>query len=166
MAKRSISFHALNLKQFTTHCDAQSTKNIDGINPDTLRGYVLSLQETHNTGGIHAAFRTLQVFINWLAFEDVMPLEWKDPIKKIKAPKNVLPPLEPVALDDVNSLLTVSNERDKSIFLFLLVSGLRASELISLNIADIDFNIGAVMVRKGKGNKQRVVFIGKRVNVL
>jgi len=163
LAKRSISFYALNLKLFTSYCDSKGIKIIDNISPDLLRRYIMMLQETHNMGGVHAAFRTLRVFFNWLAFEDVMPPEWKNPIKKVKSPRNVLPPLEPVALDDINSLLAVSNERDTSIFLFLLDSGVRAGELININLEDIDFSIGAVVIKRGKGGKQRVIFIGKRV---
>jgi integrase/recombinase XerD len=163
LVKRSISFYALHLRQFASYCDKQSICEIKDITPDLLRQYILLLQETHNSGGVHASFRTLRTFFNWLTFEEIMPPEWKNPIKKIHAPHNVLPPLEPVSLDDINSLLEISNERDKCIFLFLLDSGVRASELTSLNIADIEFSIGACLVKHGKGNKQRVVFIGKRV---
>ena len=53
-------------------------------------------------------------------------------------------------------------QRDKALFLFLADSGLRASELCSLNMADIHLLTGAVNVEHGKGNKRRVTYIGQR----
>jgi len=76
-------------------------------------------------------------------------------------------PLEPVSLDTVALMLkhckanTFTGDRDKAILLFLLDTGVRASELLSLNITDINQTTGEVLVRQGKGNKPRYVYIGK-----
>ena len=53
----------------------------------------------------------------------------------------------------------VTRRRDASLVLFLLNTGLRLSELISLRIGDIQLSErkGSVSVQKGKGNKQRTV---------
>ena len=42
----------------------------------------------------------------------------------------------------------------------LLDTGLRASELLGLQVGDFDVHSGRLMVEKGKGGKQRVVFLG------
>ena len=44
----------------------------------------------------------------------------------------------------------------------LLDTGLRATELTGLDLADFDFTTGALNVRKGKGGKSRVVFLGQK----
>jgi site-specific recombinase XerD len=46
--------------------------------------------------------------------------------------------------------------------LCLLDTGARAREFLALNLGDVDFVSGAVDIRKGKGNKSRTVFIGKK----
>ncbi len=51
--------------------------------------------------------------------------------------------------------------RDRAIVETLYSSGLRVSELCGLNWRDIDEEIGMVMVRQGKGNKDRLVPIGE-----
>jgi len=56
--------------------------------------------------------------------------------------------------------------RDRAIILTLLDTGLRASELCSLRIGDVDLKSGKVIVRHGvggrsKGGKGRTVFMGK-----
>ena len=51
--------------------------------------------------------------------------------------------------------------RDRAIFETLYSSGLRVGELVGLNWRDIDEELGMVMVRAGKGNKDRLVPLGE-----
>jgi site-specific recombinase XerD len=99
--------------------------------------------------------------------EEVMAPDWKNPMLKVKAPKVVLDPLEPISIQDVQTLIITCQrgdfigERDRSLFLFLLDTGARAREACNMNIKDLDLNTGAVMIRYGKGGKTRMVFIGR-----
>ncbi len=64
---------------------------------------------------------------------------------------------------DVKALLDAClSGRDKAIVLFLLDTGLRASEFVALNLGDVDMASGAVMVRQGKGGKDRQVYLGAK----
>jgi site-specific recombinase XerD len=97
-----------------------------------------------------------------------MAPDWKNPMLKVKAPKVVLDPLEPISIQDVRSLISTCQrgdligERDRAIFLFLLDTGARAREACNMNVKDVDLNTGAVMIRYGKGGKTRMVFIGRK----
>jgi integrase/recombinase XerD len=50
--------------------------------------------------------------------------------------------------------------RDRAIMLVLLDSGLRASELCALKLADYERKRGQIIIQRGKGDKKRIVFIG------
>lgn len=50
--------------------------------------------------------------------------------------------------------------RDRAIVLFLLDTGVRAQELCSLVVGDVDMKSGAAQVRRGKGDKGRTVYLG------
>jgi integrase/recombinase XerD len=50
--------------------------------------------------------------------------------------------------------------RDRAIMLVLLDSGLRASELCALTLADYERKRGQLTIRHGKGDKTRIVYIG------
>ncbi len=52
---------------------------------------------------------------------------------------------------------TLLGARNRAIILFLLDTGLRASELTNLNVADVDFEGGRARILHGKGKKQRVI---------
>lgn len=53
-------------------------------------------------------------------------------------------------------------DRNRAIITLFLLSGLRSNELRMLDVADVDFEEMTVMVRFGKGGKQRVVPLHRR----
>jgi len=58
---------------------------------------------------------------------------------------------------------TLIGLRDYTIIGLLWSTGLRSSELCELDRQDIDLREGSLMVRKGKGGKQRQVFFNKKM---
>lgn len=56
---------------------------------------------------------------------------------------------------------TLIKLRSKAILRLFLNSGLRSSELINLQVADIDWPSGKLFVRQGKNKKDRVLWIGE-----
>lgn len=53
-------------------------------------------------------------------------------------------------------------DRDKTIILTLLSTGIRASELCDIRLADVNMTNNSIKITHGKGNKERYVFFGKR----
>ncbi|MCX6786853.1 MAG: tyrosine-type recombinase/integrase [Candidatus Kaiserbacteria bacterium] len=87
------------------------------------------------------------------------------------------PVVEPFTQKEVESLLAACErkqtwktatagdqphtERDKAIVYLLLDTGLRASELCAIRLTDLDLNTNSITV-VGKGDKKRIVHVGKR----
>lgn len=62
-----------------------------------------------------------------------------------------------ISEEQVFSMLkSISNLKHKLIVSLLYSSGLRMNELLSLRIKDIDFQENTILIRKGKGNKDRI----------
>lgn len=59
--------------------------------------------------------------------------------------------------------LKIKKVRDKAIVLTLCGAGLRASELVSLDVGDIDVTNGKLTVKQGKGRKYRAIYLPKAV---
>jgi integrase/recombinase XerD len=53
--------------------------------------------------------------------------------------------------------------RDRCIFELLYMTGMRLGELLNLNVDDVDFSQEEVLIRQGKGRKDRIVPLGKVV---
>ena len=166
LAKGTVEFYRDKLREWVTYFDSQEIKFISQINPNNLRDFLILLEERgHNSGGIHAFYRSMKTFLRW--YWDEMDLETKNPISKVKAPRLTEEPLEGISKEDFALLVSQCKrnnfygERDRAILLFLVETGVRASELCSINIEDVNFADSSILVRQGKGRKPRFVFFGK-----
>jgi integrase/recombinase XerD len=168
LAVGTIRFYRQKIKLFCDFCESQVVTQISQITPTMLRQFLLWLEETdHNDGGRHAAYRTLRAFLYWYE-DEVEPDGWKNPIRKVKAPKVALEPLDPVPIGVVSKMVkmcprgTFTGDRDAAILLCLLDTGARATEFLGVNLEDINQARGDILIRQGKGRKSRTVYIGKK----
>lgn len=83
-------------------------------------------------------------------------LQWLDGIVRAKRPKRL-----PTVLrrNEVGSLLSLLQGRSQLIGRLLYGTGMRLMESLRLRVKDIDFGYGQVVVRSGKGNKDRVTIL-------
>lgn len=133
----------------------------DEITPQLIRSYLRDLAERQYTAWtVHDYGRALRAWLRFLIAEDLLTT---DPLRNvtIPAPGKAIGPA--FTRDDVRKLLAAAtNARDKTLLLFLVDSGVRASELCALAVPDVDLATGAVLVRRGKGGKPRTTYIGAR----
>jgi len=166
MAKGTISFYNEKLRHFTDYCESQAVKSVIEITPALIREYLLFLESRHNPGGIHAHYRALRTFLFWWE-EETEPENWKNPIRKVRAPKLVIEPIEGVSLETVRQLVKAckrgafTGDRDIAILFCLFDTGARASEFLDLNLEDVNQARGEILIRKGKGRKPRCVYTGR-----
>lgn len=166
LTKKTQDFYRSNLQIFIDWLDTQAVKSIDQLTADTLRRFFVAMSEKHKAGGVHAFYRTVRVFLRWYAAE-FEPEGWRDPLRKVRAPKVDVEPLEAVPLEDIRAMLDTckrgkfTDERDRAILLFLLDTGIRAGELLALDRQDVDMLTGDVLIRKSKSRKPRTVFLGR-----
>ncbi|HZK50565.1 MAG TPA: tyrosine recombinase [Actinomycetota bacterium] len=88
-----------------------------------------------------------------------------DPTGRIGSPKQPKSLPKAIRLDEVESLLggpaeDLLGRRDGAILETLYGAGLRISELVGLDVDDVDLDASAVLVRAGKGSKSRRVPLG------
>ena len=125
---------------------------------------------------------SLSAFFTWASQE----FDFTSPMKGVPAPKFTQAQVDVYTKEEIEALLKACEycreaqtdqrrkftmrrptaRRDRAIILTLLDTGLRASELCSLRIGDVDLKSGKVIVRHGvgggsKGGKGRIVYMGK-----
>jgi integrase/recombinase XerD len=131
---------------------------------------------------IRNIYVTFSAFFRWAKDEFDIP----SPMGNVPAPKTTSPEIIPLSKEEIERLIKVCDScdeaktdlrrkftmrrptarRDRAIVLTLLDTGLRATELCSLLIGNVDLNTGKVSVMHGvrggaKGSKGRTVFLGK-----
>lgn len=159
----TIKYYQGELEKFTNYLRSIDILQFDQLQPVHIRQYLIGLSTHRNPGGCHAAFRAIRVFIRWYAFEIDDP-SYERLIKKVTPPKVATKPIQGITMDQLKDLLATCDHsfiglRDKAILITMIDTGLRANELLSLDIDDIDFKTGSVLVRNGKGGDDRIVFL-------
>jgi integrase/recombinase XerD len=163
----TIRFYRGYFRLLVAFCESQAITQITQLTPNDIRQFILWLEQTgHNKGGCHAAFRTLRAFLYWWE-DETEPEGWRNPIKKVHAPKVAIQPLEPAEISDIRAMISTCSDdlfgaRDKAILLALIDTGARASEFLNINLDDMNIATGAILIRAGKGGKPRTVFLGKK----
>ena len=129
-----------------------------------IRGYLAFLHKKNKKVTIARKLSAVRSFFRFLLKHGVI---LDNPLDLILTPKQVkaIPVYLPV--DDIFRLLdsiktdTLAGIRNRAIFETLYSSGIRVSELEGLNVFDVDFSRCLIRVI-GKGNKERIVPIGKK----
>ena len=90
----------------------------------------------------------------------------RDPTGKVGTPRKPRPIPKAISIEEVERLLDQPGRdllgiRDRAILEVLYGSGVRISELVALDVDDLDIDLGSVLVRSGKGGKGRVVPVGR-----
>ena len=68
---------------------------------------------------------------------------------------------ERLALLKVPNKRYVTGHRNLVMLHLMLNAGLRASEVLKLQVKDVDLNAGKLMIREGKGKKDRAVWLNE-----
>ena len=174
-AIKTVSWYRDCLFRFVKHLDDD---RLPSFTLENARSFIASLQEqenkwvghprNHEQEGklsaftIHGYVRALKVFSSWL-FEEGYTTQ--NLLLKLKKPKLPEPMIEVLTDEELEKIMSVVNPncflgaRLHIIVLLLLDTGLRASELCGLKMADVDLNRGILKVC-GKGNKERIVPFG------
>lgn len=113
------------------------------------------------------AFTTpIRAWFKWLARQNHIlynpAFELELPRVEKRLPRHILNVKEAEAVLAVPDLATDLGLRDRAILEVLYSTGIRRMELIGLKCHDVDAERGTIMVRQGKGKKDRMIPIGQR----
>lgn len=165
------------LKEIVAFLKALAVTRIEQLDHDALMQYREELAWRLTPKATPLAPRSqaellghLRAFCRWLVAQDWLV---SDPSKKIPNPKKPqqLPKaiLEPREIDKILAqpdVTTALGYRDRVILELLYATAMRREETAHLLLEDIDTESGYVVIRQGKGRKDRVVPIGQQVCLL
>lgn len=142
-----------------------SLETVSKITLDDIHSFLFYLTNTYNSKAATRARKvsSIRVFFNYLC--NKAGLIEKNPAQNLETPKLDKRIPKYLTLDDSKKLLDAVNdmddrnkERDYAIITLFLNCGMRLSELVGINIKDINFNDQKLNVI-GKGNKERTIYL-------
>ena len=99
----------------------------------------------------------LSAFFRWMTREELIHKDPMDVVCPIKYEDEVRKPFSDIEIDNLRD--SCETTRERAIVEVLLSSGVRVSELSSMDVTDIDTTTLTVHVRHGKGGKERITYI-------
>ena len=117
---------------------------------------------------VNCYVRSLRIFFSWLVSEEIIEINPFDRVKIPRPPRKVMPTFSVLQIQqllDAMDTSTAEGYRNYVIILTLLDTGLRVSELCGLLRSNLRLEDGILKVM-GKGNKERLIPIGKEVQRL
>jgi integrase/recombinase XerC len=151
-------------KGFLQFLLAHKITALDAVTRQTLRDYMYYLmQQGVAKSSIANKLSAIRSFYRYLQREGIVQ---KNPIEEVSSPKldkrlpNILTSDEITRLLETPDTTKPAGQRDRAILEMLYAAGLRVSEIVCLNLGDIDFSTREIRVI-GKGNKERIVLMGE-----
>lgn len=167
--ERNVSIHTLrsylkDIEDFQNFIMSDGIENIEDIAYLNVRKYLALLSsKNYSRKTISRKLSSMRTFYRYLIRENYIEI---NPFQMVSTPKieKKLPIF--LYINEMNELLNAPDvksplgNRDRAIMEVLYASGMRVSELVSLNIDSIDFLTETALVF-GKGSKERYVSLGQ-----
>jgi tyrosine recombinase XerC len=158
----TILNYRLDLEGFIQFIDQTPVEKVEYL---LLRSYLAKLRnENFKARSLARKLASLRSFYKFLHREGLIK---SNPAVLVMSPKldRRLPKFiseeEMARFIEAPSLKNIAGKRDRAILEILYSSGIRVSELVGLNVADVDL-FGNIMKVSGKGKKERLLPIGRK----
>ncbi|MBU7007703.1 site-specific tyrosine recombinase XerD [Phosphitispora fastidiosa] len=163
LADNTLDSYNRDLKQFMAFLENEKVDDVQQATRHVIMSYMLFLQKRGRaTATVSRHLAALKSFYHFLLREKYIE---KDPTANLESPKleKKLPRI--LTVNEVENLLSQprgiepTGLRDKAMLELLYATGIRVSELISLDINHINLEMGYIRCF-GKGSKERIVPVG------
>ncbi len=161
LSDNSLAAYSADLSRFNSFF--HNTPGVPGV--EELRAYLDHLYQQKLSGrSIARHLTTLRNFYGFLLREGIIAA---DPTEQLRSPRQWQTIPKFLNLGDIEKLIQAPDDarptgiRDRAMLELLFATGLRVSELCRLGVGDLD-NRYAVLRTMGKGNKQRLVPVGRK----
>jgi len=172
-SEATVRSRTVYLRYFSEWCEDRSLFRPSEITKPVLERYQRSLYVYRKDNGEpltirsqHARLVPVRAFFKWLCRQNYMlynpASELELPRLEKRLPKHILSHQEAETILNLPDVTEPFGLRDRAILEVLYSTGLRRMEIAALKMHDLDADRGTLMVRLGKGKKDRMIPIGER----
>lgn len=157
----TLSAYMADIQEFESFIKERG-KVLERVGNADVAAYMMDLnRQGRSNSTLNRKLSSVRSFYQFMRFDGRMT---QDPTFNIKPPKVLRKEIEYLTEEEIGRLLEAPDDsirgiRDKALFEVMYATGLRATEICKLKLADINFRIGFINVSSDK--KPRVVPIGR-----
>lgn len=166
-ADNTIAAYRNDLTQFLRYLEQQEKQSAwADVDRDTIISYVLNLKEREYTSSTVARkVAAIKSFFHYLVAEKLIA---DDPTATLDSPKVKKRLPKAISREDIEQLLaapakgaSAKSQRDRALLELLYASGMRVTELVSLDVSDVNLASESVRVHgKKAASKERIIPVG------
>ena len=156
LSENTLQSYERDIKQYETYVESNQKEYTDITNED-IQNYIEYLKEINKkTSTISRNIASIRSFYQYLVRSKIVN---QDPTDKIQSPKiekkapSVLTSEEVELLLGQPDVVELKGIRDKAMLEFAYATGMKVTEIVSLNIEDVNLEEGYVICKTGKGRK-------------
>ena len=162
----TIRNYAADLRPYFAFLEENARVDLLAADRHTVRSYLASLMDAKVApGSIARKLSTLRSFYRFLQQTGRVDA---NPCEGMRGPKRERRLPSFLTEEEVSALVTSPEQdrpqgvRNRALLELLYAAGVRVAEVFNLNVADLDLSPDGGLLRvRGKGNKQRVVLVGR-----
>ncbi len=165
LAKNTILAYREDLESYSKYINDKAGKDISKGSRNEIVNFMLFQKDSGlSSTSIARRLAAIKMFYRFLVRERIIQ---EDPTSLIDSPKLWKKIPETLSLNEIEAILAVPNTRkkqgirDKAILETFYATGMRVSEIVNLKLEDVNMEVGFVRCI-GKGNKERVIPLGKK----
>ena len=162
LSANTLESYNRDIRQYAQYLEENQITVLSNTNKTTIITYMIYLQKLGKaTSTISRNLASIRSFYQYLLLNKVVDV---DPTMNLESPKTEKKLPSILSLKEIDTLLNQPEEdspkgvRDKAMLELLYATGIRVTELISLNISDVNINMG--YIRCSGSNKERTIPIG------
>lgn len=163
LAVNTLESYGRDLRQYSQYLEQGEASALDSATRATIVEYLLHLQRQGKaTATIARRLAALKAFYQFLVRENYLE---QDPTVNLESPRLEKRLPKVLTIREVETLLaqpdssTAAGLRDRAMLELLYATGIRVSELVSLNHSDVNLDLAYIRCL-GKGSKERIVPLG------
>ncbi|WP_347561279.1 site-specific tyrosine recombinase/integron integrase [Clostridium sp. AF35-15] len=162
-SENTVQSYRRDLMQMITYLEEKEIREAAKVTKTSLHGYILHMEEQGKAATtISRMMAAMKAFFN---YECMQACIRRNPAESLHAPKVEKKAPVVLSVDQVSALLaqpsgqTPKEIRDKAMLALLYATGIRVSELIGIQMEDINMNIGFLVCRDGE--RERTIPFGR-----
>ncbi|WP_139994578.1 site-specific tyrosine recombinase XerD [Paenibacillus paridis] len=164
LSANTLSSYQRDLNQFISYVENESLLELNLVQRHHISRYMLHLKEQgRKAATLSRHIVSVRAFFHYLVAEGVLlsnPSIYLEAPKQEKKPPSILSVAVTSTLLDTPSSASAGGKRDKAMLELIYATGIRVSELVSLNLEDVNMQLGFVQCI-GSGQKERIVPFGR-----
>ncbi|MFA8434595.1 MAG: site-specific tyrosine recombinase XerD [Marinifilaceae bacterium] len=166
LSKNSVDAYINDITKLTTFLREKKMElSPEQVELQTLKDFVAWINDAGTSPRTQArVISGIKAFFKYLLLEEIIE---KNPTALLEAPKIGRKLPDTLTVEEIDILVKAvdmnkaEGQRNRAILETLYSCGLRVSELIDLRVSNLHFRMGFIKIH-GKGNKERLIPIGKR----